>query len=403
MSVELETCRTLARPTPSRILLIVLDGLGGLPHPELENRTELDCASLPHLNALTRRASTGLSHPIAPGVTPGSAPAHLALFGYDPLRHAVGRGVLSALGVDFELVDGDVAARISFCSLGHDGTVTDRRAGGLPTEVCARLASRLAAIHIPGIDIFVRPEMGHRAALVLRGPGLDGRVTDSDPGQERMAPLSVRPLVPEAMRTAEIVNTLLEQAEHTLRNEDPANMILLRGFAQHEEFPSLSQLWRLTPAAVAAYPMFRGVSRLVGMKVLQTGSGLEEQVATLETHWSEHDFFFVHVRKPDAAAREGNPGKKIAALEAFDAILPRLLALGPEVVSVVGSHSTPSIAGHQTWHPVPLLLWSRSCRPDGIAEFNERALRAGSLWPMRHVELMPLLMAHAGKLAQYGA
>ncbi|MFN8547964.1 MAG: 2,3-bisphosphoglycerate-independent phosphoglycerate mutase [Candidatus Eisenbacteria bacterium] len=403
MDDRFETYRALARKTASKIVLVVIDGLGGLPHPEFEHRTELEAAALPNLDRLARASACGLSTPIAPGITPGSGPSHLALFGYDPLRYDVGRGVLSALGIDFELTGGDVAARANFCTVDDEGRVLDRRGGRIPTEVCARLCARLSAIRMPGIEFYIRPEMDYRAALVLRGSSLDGRLTDSDPLEDGQPPQAVQPLVPESMRTAEIVNAFLEQARNTLRDEYPANMLLVRGFSQHEGFPSLSEIWRLDPACLAVYPMYRGVSRLVGMKVLYAGTTLEDQVKALEANWQSHDFFFLHVKKTDSAAKQGDFARKVEVLEAVDTLMPRLEALAPDVLAVTGDHCTPSLTRAHSWHGVPTLIWSERCLPDGVSAFDERSVAGGSLNGMRHVDLLPLLMANAGKLQQYGA
>ncbi len=403
MDDRFELYRTLARKTPSKILLLVVDGLGGLPHPEFEHRSELEAAVLPNLDRLAADSATGLSLPIAPGVTPGSGPSHLALFGYDPLRYDVGRGVLSALGIDFELLSGDVAARLNFCTVDDDGRILDRRAGRIPTEVCARLCARLSAIRIPGIEFYIRPEMDYRAALVLRGSGLDGRVSDSDPLQEGVAPLAVQPLVPESMRTAEIVNAFIDEARTTLRDEHAANMVILRGFAQHQGFPSMREIWQLDPLCLAVYPMYRGVSRLVGMKVMSCGSTLDDEVKALEDSWNDHDFYFLHVKKTDSAGKAGDFLRKVEVLEAVDRIVPRLLDLHPDAIGITGDHATPSLMRGHSWHAVPTLVWSRRCLPDAVTAFQERALASGSLTGMRHVDLLPLLMANAGKLHQYGA
>jgi len=397
-----ELYRSLAVRTPSKIVFLVMDGLGGLVHPDF-GRSELEAARLPNLDALARESATGLSLPIGHGITPGSGPSHLALFGYDPLSYEVGRGLLSVLGIDLELRTGDVAARVNFCTVDDAGIIRDRRAGRIATTECARLCALLREIRIPGLEIQLQPEMDYRAALLIRGAGLDGRLSDSDPQREGFAPLPVSPKVEEATATADLLNAFLGAARERLRNESPANMILLRGFAQHQGFPSMRDTFALDPACIAAYPMYRGVSRLVGMKVLATGSTIEDEVKTLEQHWGEHDFFFFHVKKTDSAGEDGNFEGKVAVLEAVDALLPRLRALQPDVIVVTGDHSTPSALSAHSWHPVPVILWGRHCQPDSVTEFHERALQSGSLCGIHHVDLMPLAMANAFKFLKYGA
>lgn len=403
MDERFEFYQRLAIETPSKILYLVMDGLGGLPHPEFGDRSELEVANLPNLDALAARSATGLSHPIGAGVTPGSGPSHLALFGYDPKLYGVGRGILSALGIDFDLKAGDVAARLNFCTLGDDGKITDRRAGRIPTDECERLCAKLKALEVPGIEVLIRPEMHYRAALVLRGTGLDGRLTDSDPQREGQAPLQVQPLHRDATRTAELVNAVVAQARTILEGETKANMILVRGFAQHLGFPSMAEIWRLKPACIAVYPMYRGVSRLVGMKVLATGSTIEDEATTLEEHWADHDFFFFHVKKTDSAGEDGDFRGKVEVLEGVDRLLPRLLALKPDVIVVTGDHSTPSVLKGHSWHPVPLIIGGAHCQPDRVQAFDERALFEGSLYRIHHTDILPLAMANAFKLLKYGA
>ncbi|MBI3091261.1 MAG: 2,3-bisphosphoglycerate-independent phosphoglycerate mutase [Candidatus Tectomicrobia bacterium] len=393
--------RRLVKATPSKIVFLILDGLGGFRGAGRQ-QSELEAARLPHLDALAAASSCGLSDPIAPGITPGSGPSHLALFGYDPVEHDIGRGLLSALGVDFPLQPSDLAARMNYCTV-RDGLVTDRRAGRVPTAECARLCRMLAKVEIAGVEVFVQPEQEHRAALILRGEGLDDHLTDSDPQVTCKAPLRVQALEAQAERAATIVNEFVRQAGMILKDERPANMVLLRGFARYHPIPSMQELYRLNPACIAVYPMYKGVTRLIGMKVLETGPSLGEEVATLETHWQEHDFFYLHVKKTDSAGEDGNFDAKVAVLEEVDGLLGRILGLRPEVLVITGDHSTPSALKGHSWHPVPVLMHGRWCWPDEVRSFTELAFSRGCLGRLRATDIMPLALASAEKLAKYGA
>jgi 2,3-bisphosphoglycerate-independent phosphoglycerate mutase len=398
----LELVRSLAVENTTKIVLVSLDGLGGLPRPET-GRSELETARLPHLSALAGEAACGLLRHVAPGITPGSGPGHLGLFGYDPLRFVVGRGVLEALGIEFDLRPGDVAARGNFCTVDAAGRITDRRAGRIATEVCVRLVERLRRLALPGVETFVEPVKEHRFVLVLRGPGLSGRLSETDPQALGAPPLPVRALEPAAGATAERVNAFVEGARRALADAAPANMVLLRGFDQLPELPRFPEILGLRAAAIAAYPMYRGLARLVGMDVVKTGATFAEEVATLGEHWAAYDFFFLHYKDTDKAGEDGDFDAKVAALERFDAALPGIRALRPDVLVVTGDHATPSILAGHGWQPVPVLLWSRYCGADAVAAFTERACGAGSLGVLPAHHLMPLVMANALRLAKFGA
>ncbi len=400
----LELIRSLAVPNTTRIVLLSLDGLAGLPRPET-GRSELETARLPNLSALAAESACGLLRHVAPGVTPGSGPGHLGLFGYDPLRYVVGRGVLEALGIEFDLRAGDVAARGNFCTVDPSGLITDRRAGRIATDVCVRLAERLRAIRLPGVELFVEPVREHRFVLVLRGGGLSGRLTETDPQALGTPPLPVRALDgdPAAVRTADLVNTFVAQARPLLSDAAPANMVLLRGFDQLPDLPRFPEVFGLRAAAIAAYPMYRGLARLVGMDVVKTGGTYAEEIATLRQHWEAYDFFFVHYKDTDRAGEDGDFDAKVAALERFDAFLPAVRALGPDVLVVTGDHATPAVLAAHGWQPVPVLLWSRYCGADSVTAITERACAAGSLGTLPAHHLMPLVMANALRLTKYGA
>lgn len=386
----------------TRIVLLSLDGLAGLPHPDT-GKSEMETARLPNLHALASVSACGLLRHVGPGITPGSGPGHLGLFGYDPLRFLVGRGVLEALGVEFDLRPGDVAARGNFCTVDARGLITDRRAGRIATEVSARLTERLRQIRLPGLEVFVEPVKEHRFVLVLRGSGLSGRLSETDPQALGQAPLPVRALEPAAQRTADAVNRFVDEARKLLADAAPANMVLLRGFDQLPELPRFPEVFGLHAAAIAAYPMYRGLARLVGMEVLKTGSTFADEVATLRRHWEDHDFFFVHYKDTDKAGEDGDFAAKVRALERFDAMVPEIRALGPDVLVVTGDHATPSVLAAHGWQPVPVLLWSRYCGADSVTAFTERACAAGSLGLLPAHHLMPLVLANAQRLTKYGA
>jgi 2,3-bisphosphoglycerate-independent phosphoglycerate mutase len=405
--VPLHVLRELSISTPSKIVLVVLDGLGGFPDPAT-GRTELETAHTPHLDDLARRSNCGLAQAVAPGISPGSGPAHLALFGYDPIEHNVGRGILSALGIGFEVGPDDLCARMNFATIDERGIITDRRAGRISTEANRRLVEKLRAIKLPGVELFVETESGHRAAVIFRGPGLSDRLTDTDPQREGHPPLEVEPADddPASRRSAELANEFVRQAAELLKNEHPANFVLLRGFARYPSIPKFTDTFKLKAGAIAVYPMYRGLARLVGMDVLEHGESLEDEVASLERHWGSYEFFFVHYKNTDTTGEDGNFTAKVAAIEQFDAVLPRIMALKPDVIAITGDHSTPSRLRSHSWHPVPLLVHSQWCipdGPDGVDGFNERACRRGSLGWMPARQLMPLLMGHAHKLERYGA
>jgi 2,3-bisphosphoglycerate-independent phosphoglycerate mutase len=387
----------------AKIVMLVLDGLGGLPM-EPGGPTELEAAHTPNLDALAAESICGLSVPIAPGVTPGSGPAHLALFGYDPLRYEIGRGVLEACGIGFPLEPSDVAARGNFCTVDESGLITDRRAGRIPTEKGTELCQILRAIQLPNVETFVEPVKDYRFVLVLRGEGLSGGLTETDPQQLGVPPRKVEALILEAQQTAELLNQWIAQARELLADQHPANMVLLRGPDKTPVLPSMAEVYGLKAAAIASYPMYRGVAKLVGMDVLETGETVEEEVETLQTHWAEYDFFFFHVKKTDSAGEDGDFARKASVIEHVDeVVVPAIVSLEPNVLIVTGDHSTPALLKSHSWHPVPTLLRSRYCRPDQVQTFGERACMGGGLGVFPATDLMPLAMANALRLTKYGA
>lgn len=394
--------RSIAIETPSRIVLLVVDGLGGLPRPE-DGRSELEAAQTPHLDELARHSSLGLSQPVAPGITPGSGLSHLALFGYDPFVYGVGRGVLEAMGIDFPLRQGDVAVRGNLCTVNDRGIVTDRRAGRPPTEVTAEVCAQLRQIAIPGVEIFVEPVREHRFVLVLRGANLSAAIDETDPSRDGFPPRPATALSPAAATTAAIVREFIERARAILHGHERANMILLRGFSQAPDLPTFGEVYKLRAAAIATYPMYRGLAQLLGITLLPSGSTIADEFAAVRDAYADYTFFYIHFKRSDSAGEDGDFAAKVAAIEQVDAALPTLLDLKPDVLVVTGDHSTPAMLKGHSWHPVPLLLHSANCWPEGAAGFSERACARGFLGTFPAVNVMPLAMANAMKLSRYGA
>lgn len=401
--MDLNLIRKFVEPNQSKVVLFVMDGVGGLPM-ETGGPTELEAATTPNLDALAARSTCGLHVPVASGFTPGSGPGHLGLFGYDPLQYKVGRGVLSGLGIDFDIQQGDVAARGNFCSVDEEGRVTDRRAGRISTEKNKELIPLLREIELPGVDVFVETVKEYRFLLVLRGEGLSGEICETDPQDVGEFPVTAEALTPEAEKTAKLVRQFVEAAKEKLADEHPANMLLLRGFSQLPDWPMFPDVFGVRAAAIAMYPMYRGVAKLVGMDVLPASHSMEEEVEDLTRIWDDYDFFFVHIKKIDSAGEDGDFDRKVSIIEHADAILGDVLDLGPDVVIVTGDHSTPAKMSYHSWHPVPVMIWSENCRPDGAKVFSEMACLNGGLGPrLPAAEIMPIAIANARRLGKYGA
>jgi 2,3-bisphosphoglycerate-independent phosphoglycerate mutase len=400
--IEHDLVRDLAEKNTSKIVMLVADGIGGLPLSP-GGKTELETASTPNLDRLAARGTSGSSVPVLPGITPGSGPGHLGLFGYDPLEFKIGRGALEATGIGFELGPDDVAARGNFCTLDAAGLITDRRAGRIPSAESFKVVERLQGVTIPGVETFVMPVKEHRFVVVWRGPGLSGAVADTDPQATGVAPLDPQPLDAAAARTAEVAAEFVRQARAILADEPKANGMVLRGFAGRPALPSYESLYGLRAAAIAVYPMYKGLARLAGMTLVGEATTLAEQIDTLAACWNDFDFFFLHFKYTDSTGEDGAFERKVERIEELDAAIPRIEALGPDVLIVTGDHSTPSLLKSHSWHPVPTLLVADTCRPDGLAGFSERdCLRGGfGIFPAK--QLMLLAMAHAQRLGKYGA
>jgi len=396
-----EIATDLTYSTPSKIVLLVMDGLGGLP---FEEKTELEAAHTPHLDDLASRSVCGLSDPVFMGITPGSGPAHLALFGYDPLKYILGRGILEALGIGVTVEKNDLVARGNFATL-KDSLIVDRRAGRIPTteneKLCRKINAFLGKRKNPQIVIY--PGKEHRFVVKFSGKGLSDSLSDADPQKENKPPLPARPFSPEAEKTAQIVNSFLDEVTVFLRDNPNANTILLRGFSKFPTLPSLEKLYKLSAGAIAHYPMYKGLARLVGMELLDVGPEIEDLFSSLEEHFQDFDFFYIHFKKTDSAGEDGNFNAKKEAIEEIDAFIPRVLALEPEVFVVTSDHSTPWLLKSHSWHPNPFLLHSKTAIPDKVTRFSEKECSQGYLGRFQAIYAMPLMLAHAQKLKKFGA
>ncbi len=396
--------RELSVETESKIVLLVVDGLGGLPM-EPGGQTELEAANTPNLDALAARSDLGLSRPVAAGVSPGSGPGHLGLFGYDPLHFQVGRGVLSALGVGIDLQKSDLAARINFATLDDSGTISDRRAGRIPSEKGEELVRLLNEnMQLDGAEVSIVHEKEYRAVAIFRGEGFSGELYDTDPQRVGLEPLSVRPIdgSSEARRSADVANSFVEKANEILADQHPANTVLLRGFGMHPALPSFEEAYKLDAAAIASYPMYKGLARLAGMQLLQEGAGIPGEFETLKQSWDAHDFFFVHIKPTDAAGEDGDFDRKASVIEEVDAQIPGLLELGPDALAITGDHATPAKMKSHSWHGVPVLVNSPYTLPTAD-RFGERPCAGGTLGVIPAEEIMGYLMGHALKLNRFGA
>jgi len=396
-----DLARELSQATESKIVLLVIDGVGGLP---VEGKTELETARKPNLDELAKGGVCGVSDPVMMGITPGSGPAHLALFGYDPLRYQLGRGILEALGSGVEVGRNDLVARGNFATV-RDGLIVDRRAGRIPTEENVRICGHLNA-RLPkrdGVEVRVFPGKEHRFVARFAAEGLADALSDADPQKEGQPPLPTAPLVPEAAKASAIVNRFLEDVASVLAGEAKANAALLRGFSKFPTIPTMQELFKVRPAAIANYPMYKGLAQLLGMEVMDVGNETMDLFDALEKNWAEHDFFYIHYKKTDSAGEDGKFAAKVAAIEALDPFIPRLVALKPDVLVVTSDHSTPALLKGHSWHPNPFVLVSPTAGTDDVAAFTERACSKGILGRFRSISAMPLMLAHALKLKKYGA
>lgn len=394
----------LFRPSDSKIVLLVMDGLGGLPI-EQGGPTELESARTPNMDRLAKEGMLGQTIPIRPGITPGSGPAHLALFGYDPIRYEIGRGVLESVGVGLTVNPGDVAIRGNFCTLDENGNISDRRAGRIPSDESAPLVERLQSIELPGVETEVRQVKEYRFAMVMRGEGLDPDIDDTDPQRTGVPPLPIKANSPAAEETARLFGQWYAKARELLADQPKANCMTLRGFATDPKLPNYQDSYGVRAACVSVYPMYKGVASLVGMDVIAfEGESPQDEFDALSKVWADYEFFFVHIKKTDSKGEDGDFEGKSKIIESVDQALPQLLGLKPDVLIVTGDHSTPARLRTHSWHPVPYLFWApATVRPDDQTKFGERACARGGLGTFPALDTMPLALAHAGRLEKFGA
>ncbi len=395
----------------TKILMVVLDGLGGLPVKD--TKTELELANTPNLDRLAKRSALGMHIPVDYGITPGSGPGHLGIFGYNPLEYQIGRGILEALGLGLEVRDTDIAIRGNYATVERvDGRliVKDRRAGRIPTEENRRITKKLseAIREVDGVRVFFAPGMEHRVALLLRFPealpeGSD-RIRDTDPQKEGLEPIEPKGLNEASEKVAHVLRKLLEKIEEALADEPKANYMLLRGFSQKPKMESFEERFGLKACAIAVYPMYRGLASLVGMELIDfEGQSIQDQIMALKDVWQDYDFFFLHIKKTDSYGEDGNYEGKIRVIEEFDKHLPELLELKPDVFVITGDHSTPSVLRGHSWHPVPVLLHSPYVLGGTSERFTERECLKGELGIFPAEKLINLMLAHSLRLAKFGA
>lgn len=400
--MNLEIMRKISIQSTSKIILLVIDGLGGLPEPQT-GQTELEAAHTPNLNALVDKGVCGLMDPASRGITPGSGPGHLAIFGYDPFHFNLGRGILEAVGIDFDLEEQDLVARGNFATIDAQEKVVDRRAGRISTKENKKLCDVLKGITIDDTEVIVRPIKEHRFLAVFRGNGLSADVSDTDPQKTGVVAQKAAARSEKADKAAKVVDRFVLEAQNRLSEYHPANMILLRGFSKQPNLPGMKENYKLNAGAVAIYPMYKGLSKLLGMEVLDAGNSIEDQFRRVQKEYQHFDFLFLHVKQTDSAGEDGDFQEKVEVIEHVDRLLPLITELEPDVLVVTGDHSTPAILKNHSWHPVPTALSSRWCRPDRAREFSEAACLSGGLGRFAGVDIMPLILANALKLKKYGA
>ncbi len=399
---RLNLIKDLSVTNNTKMVLLVLDGLGGLGL-EAGGKTELETANTPNIDLLAESAALGMTDPIMAGITAGSGPAHLALFGYDPIKYAIGRGALGAAGIGFNMQENDLAARINFATVDNDGLITDRRAGRIATNESSQLCELLEKVEIKNIEIFVKSVKEHRAVVIFRGSELSDKLSDSDPQKTGVQSKEVVALDECAETTAILVNEFIHKAQNILADKYPANAILLRGFAKKPGLSQMKDVYKLHAAAIAAYPMYKGLAQFVGMEILPTGGSIREEFETLRTNFNRFDFFFIHIKATDSSGEDGDFDRKVSVIEEVDKNLALITDLKPDVLAIAGDHSTPAFLKSHSWHPVPFLLHSKYCRPDDVKHFGETSCSRGGLGKFPALDIMSLMMANSLRLTKYGA
>lgn len=398
----------LTLKTKSKVVLVVMDGVGDIATRDQGYLTPLEAAATPNLDALSKDSAQGRIWPLGPGITPGSGPGHLGLFGYDPLEFQVGRGVIEALGLGLELKPGDVCARANFATLDSKGIVTDRRAGRIPTEICERLCAMMAekVKKLGDTEVIIKAGKEHRFVVVFRGKGLEGPLTDADPNREGFAIPSVKPRNPKSAKQkkmAKLIADFYKAALPVIAKEKPANGFLMRGIAHQPDIPLFADRYQLKPACLAVYPMYKGLAQLVGMTKIEGPQTIKEQFERYLAEYNNYDFFFIHFKYTDKYGEDGNYAAKKKAIEEFDAALPILLRKRPDVLAITGDHSTPCAMKGHSWHPQPVLLNSAFSGSDKLDRFTETGANSGSLGLFEAKYLMRLMQANAKMFDKFGA
>ncbi|MCX7941365.1 MAG: 2,3-bisphosphoglycerate-independent phosphoglycerate mutase [Endomicrobia bacterium] len=409
MEDNLELLKTLTLKNEKKIIFLVIDGLGGATEPSTR-KTELEVAVHPNLDKLASESLCGLAVPVDFGITPGSGPGHLSLFGYDPVKYLIGRGVLEVLGLGMELTENDLAFRGNFATIDSNGIITDRRAGRIPTEETVRLVGKIQKniSRIDNVEILLKPGKEHRFAGVFRHPDLVENITENDPHKEGNKPHKIQPTVDtvQAKFTTEVVNKFIEEVARLLKDEPKANYVLLRGFAKFPNMPKMQEVYKLTPAAIAVYPMYKGLAQVVGMQVIHGCETIQDEVNKLKELFTQpYDFYYLHIKDTDKLGEDGNFDGKVKKIEEIDKIIPEILSLQPDVLVVTGDHSTPAVNKGHSWHPVPVALWSKNppTPRNNVKMFTEQEFSRGMLGIVHMTKILPLAMAYAGKLDKYGA
>ncbi len=398
--IDLPYLDSITRNTTSKIIFLVIDGLGG--YPDKTGKSELEYAKIPNLNQLVSKSDCGLTIPVLEGITPGSGPGHLSLFGYDPIKYLLGRGILETLGIDIELNPNEIAARGNFCTVDNNGNITDRRANRIQTNISTQIINELKKIELSGIEFKIYPVRDHRFVLIMNGKNLSPNISETDPQILGTKPLESLPLSDNAINTASKINQFVELTKTILSTRETANMILLRGFSQLPNLPNFNFSYKLKSCAIAAYPMYKGLAKLLGMDVLNCGDTFEQEIKTLKENFNKYNFFFLHYKPADAAGEDGNFENKIKTLEALDKFIPEITNINPDVLVIAGDHSTPAILGSHSWHPVPVMIHTNKSINHNVKHFTEKDLIYGNLGTIHATKLMLLSLANAGKLNKYG-
>lgn len=406
----IDLIKTLAIKNESKIVFIVMDGLGGAPHPKYNYLTELEASNHPNLDNLAKESLCGLGIPVDYGITPGSGPGHLSLFGYDPIKYLIGRGILEVLGLGMEIMPQDLAFRGNFATIDKDGVVIDRRAGRLPTEETQRLVEKIQKNikQIEGVEIILKAGKEHRFAGVFRHPNLSENISENDPHKEGNKPHKIQPLdsSENSKFTAEFVEKFINNLKELLKDEPKANYALLRGFSKYPKIPTMQEVYKLNSVAIAVYPMYKGLAKIVGMEIINGCNTIKDEIEKLKELYNKpYDFYYLHIKDTDKLGEDGNFEDKVRKIEEIDALIPEILSLKPDVLVITADHSTPSVNKGHSWHPVPVCLWSNKIPTpkNDVQKFTEREFKKGTLGTVYMTKILPLAMAYAGKLDKYGA